>query len=124
MTLKLFNLKIILGYWNENIYIFEKFSKKFKCFHFSNPKQFSNLIVLEPFYSSCWVIKNADFLFLTLKLSSASNVDSGAVFYAVCLNCGLHFFSNFILTVLVDDFLAMFQKRFCKNISTTKFRLH
>src|ERR1700744_1353617 len=43
MTPKLSNLKIVLGYWNEN---------SDSCFRFNNPKQFSNWIILVSFCSS------------------------------------------------------------------------
>jgi hypothetical protein len=49
MTPKLYNLNIVLGYWNENMN---------QNFRFNNPKQYSNWIVLVSFCSSHLVIKN------------------------------------------------------------------
>ena len=49
MTPKWFNLKIVLGYWNENMN---------QNFRFNNPKQCSNWIILVSFCSSRLAIKN------------------------------------------------------------------
>ena len=49
MILKLSNLNIVLGYWNEN---------SDSCFRFNNPKQCSNWIILVSFCSSHLAIKN------------------------------------------------------------------
>src|SRR3569623_1880096 len=49
MTPKLSNLKIVLGYWNENIN---------QNFRFNNPKQCSNWIILVSFCSSHLAINN------------------------------------------------------------------
>ena len=49
MTSKWSNLKIVLGYWNEN---------SDSCFRFNNTKQFSDWIILVPFYSSHRIVKN------------------------------------------------------------------
>ena len=55
MTLKLSNLKIVLGYWNEN---------SDSCFRFNNPKQCSNWIILVSFCSSHLTIKIATMFIL------------------------------------------------------------
>ena len=49
MTQNLYNLKIVLSYWNEN---------SDSCFRFNSPKQFSNWIILVSFCSSHLAIKN------------------------------------------------------------------
>ena len=49
MTPKLSNLKIVLGYWNEN---------SDSCFRFNDPKQCSNWIIFVSFCSSHLAIKN------------------------------------------------------------------
>ena len=49
MTLKLSNLNIVLGYWNENMN---------QAFRFDNPKQYSNWIIFVSFCSSHLAIKN------------------------------------------------------------------
>ena len=49
LTQKLSNLKIVLGYWNEN---------PDSCFRFNNPKQLSNWIIFMSFCSSHLAIKN------------------------------------------------------------------
>ena len=49
MTPKLFNLNIVLSYWNENMN---------QNFRFNNPKQCSNWIILVLFCSTHLVIKN------------------------------------------------------------------
>ena len=49
MIPKLSSLNIVLGYWNEN---------PDSCFHFNNPKQCSNWIILVSFCSSHLTIKN------------------------------------------------------------------
>ena len=49
MALKLSNLKLVLGYWNENMN---------QNFRFNNPKQYSNWIILVSFCSSHLAIKN------------------------------------------------------------------
>ena len=49
MTSKLYNLNIVLGYWNENMN---------QNFRFNNPKQFSIWIILVSFCSSRLAIKN------------------------------------------------------------------
>ena len=49
MIPKLSNLKLVLGYWNENMN---------QNFRFNNPKQFSNWIILVSFCSPHLAIKN------------------------------------------------------------------
>ena len=57
MTPKLSNLNIVLGYWNEN---------PDSCFHFNNPKQCSNWIILVSFCSSLLAIQIAT-MFISWK---------------------------------------------------------
>ena len=55
MTPKLSNLKIVLGYWNEN---------PDSCFRFNDPKQCSNWIILVSFCSSHLAIQIATMFIL------------------------------------------------------------
>ena len=55
MALKLSNLNIVLGYWNEN---------SDSCFRFNNPKECSNWIILVSFCSSHLAIKIATMFIL------------------------------------------------------------
>ena len=60
MTPKLSNLKIVLGYWNEN---------PDSCFRFNNPKQFSNWIIWCQFIHLIESYKNDEcFLMKILKI--------------------------------------------------------
>ena len=55
MTQKLFNLNIVLGYWNENMN---------QGFRFNNPKQFANWLIFVSFFSSHLAIKIATMFIL------------------------------------------------------------
>ena len=69
MTRKLSNLKIVLGYWNENMN---------QNFRFNNPKQCSNWIILVSFCSSHLAIKNCYNVHLMKILKIDAKIDFSA----------------------------------------------
>ena len=71
MTPKLSNLKIALGYLNEN---------SDSCFRFNNPKQCSNWIILVSFCSSHRVIKIAT-MFISWQFKKAIKNSKKFVYY-------------------------------------------
>ena len=74
MTPKLSNLKIVLGYWNENID---------QYFRFNNPKQCSNWIILVSFCSSHLAIKNCFNVFLCrCKIDFSAKNSKKFVYYS------------------------------------------
>ena len=82
MTPKLFNLNIVLGYWNENMN---------QNFRFNNPKQCSNWIILVSFYSSHLAIKNCYILWKFKKSIFPQKIQKSLCITAKSLYTNLKF---------------------------------
>ena len=87
MIPKLSNLKIVLGYWNEN---------SDSCFRFNNPKQFSNWIILISFCSSHLSIKNYSYNVHFIKFKKWIKNSKKFVYYNENMNTNSNFKSNYL----------------------------